>query len=154
MAERMGAETLPTEELGRVVTLYADALGTYQEEINGLNVYPVPDGDTGTNLRLTLDSVRKALDGTDDVPHSIIRGSLMGARGNSGVILSQILRGISEAIQESGGLSPRSMPDSSASIRNSYPFACRIAKQLTSRFHCSPCQILVTLCVMNGLCAL
>src|SRR5437870_11122751 len=87
---------------------YADALETYQEEINGLNVYPVPDGDTGTNLRLTLQATTRDLAGADDPCAVIVRGSLMGARGNSGVIMSQILRGLSEKIAGAGGLSPQS----------------------------------------------
>lgn len=112
MAAPMGVDGLPAGELGRMVVAYADALADYQDEINGLNVYPVPDGDTGTNLRLTLESVRKALaDGGDDVPRSVIRGSLMGARGNSGVILSQILRGIAEAVADAGAVSSASMRD-------------------------------------------
>lgn len=77
---------------------YADALGDYQEEINRLNVYPVPDGDTGTNLRLTLEAACRELDGADDPCGAIVRGSLMGARGNSGVITSQLLRGLCEVV--------------------------------------------------------
>jgi len=66
--------------------------------INDLNVYPVPDGDTGTNLLLTVRAIREELErsagSTDDgVAAAVTRGSLMGARGNSGVILSQIVRG-------------------------------------------------------------
>ena len=74
------------------------------EEINKLNVFPVPDGDTGTNMSLTLNTVVsevEALPATatmDDVSKAITHGSLMGARGNSGVITSQILRGIAEGL--------------------------------------------------------
>ena len=66
-----------------------------------LNVYPVPDGDTGTNMFLTVASVLEELNGVDPndeteaVCGAISHGSLMGARGNSGVILSQVLRGMS-----------------------------------------------------------
>ena len=73
--------------------------------INRLNVYPVPDGDTGTNMARTLDAVVAELDGAGDTMDStckaISHGSLMGARGNSGVILSQILRGLAGTIGES-----------------------------------------------------
>ena len=66
--------------------------------INRLNVYPVPDGDTGTNMARTLDAVVAELEPApaelDPTCDAISHGSLMGARGNSGVILSQILRGI------------------------------------------------------------
>jgi len=76
------------------------------EDINKLNVFPVPDGDTGTNMSLTLGTVNKELlalpadASLDDVAKAITHGSLMGARGNSGVITSQILRGIAEGLTE------------------------------------------------------
>src|ERR671931_2369836 len=105
----LNTTSISAQDFAAAVSDFSGALAQYQEEINGLNVYPVPDGDTGTNLRLTLDKVREELQSSEDVPRSIIQGSLRGARGNSGVILSQILRGVSEAIQESGGVSPRSL---------------------------------------------
>lgn len=98
------ATSLTREQFADVVRAYADALDVYQEEINGLNVYPVPDGDTGTNLRLTLEAVRRELDGSDDPCRAIVHGSLMGARGNSGVITSQLFRGLAETVAESGML--------------------------------------------------
>ena len=70
-------------------------------------MYPVPDGDTGTNLKLTLAAVIRELDGSSDPCASITRGSLMGARGNSGVILSQLFRGIAEAVGRRGRARPR-----------------------------------------------
>jgi hypothetical protein len=85
--------------LARVVATYRDALRSHQEELNRLNVYPVPDGDTGTNMALTIESVCTEVgDRTrmDDVCQAMAHGSLMGARGNSGVILSQILRGLAD----------------------------------------------------------
>lgn len=90
---------LGATELRRAVESFRDALRDHQEELNRLNVYPVPDGDTGTNMALTLESVCKELATAEAMPEvctAISRGSLMGARGNSGVIISQILRGISE----------------------------------------------------------
>lgn len=80
-----------------------DWLGVYREQVNALNVYPVPDGDTGTNMHLTLQSVRRELDTCDENDlHSVARaisyGALLGARGNSGVILSQLLKGFADAI--------------------------------------------------------
>lgn len=74
------------------------------EEINKLNVFPVPDGDTGTNMSLTLGTVVSEVQALpadasiDDIAKAITHGSLMGARGNSGVITSQILRGIAEGL--------------------------------------------------------
>jgi len=80
-----------------------------RRRIDDLNVYPVPDGDTGTNLTLTVRAIDEALakDGPDDRPglaHEISRAALMGARGNSGVILSQIVRGACDALKESDDL--------------------------------------------------
>ncbi|MGI8491167.1 MAG: DAK2 domain-containing protein [Acidimicrobiales bacterium] len=96
-------------ELVEVVEVYRDALRSHQAAINRLNVYPVPDGDTGTNMALTLESVVSALeghrdDGMEAVTAALGHGSLMGARGNSGVILSQILRGLASVIGRSGRL--------------------------------------------------
>ena len=74
------------------------------EEINKLNVFPVPDGDTGTNMSLTLNTVVGEVQSLpagasiEDIAKAITHGSLMGARGNSGVITSQILRGIAEGL--------------------------------------------------------
>ena len=102
----MGTLTeLDAATLARVVTTYRDALRTHQEELNRLNVYPVPDGDTGTNMALTIESVvhggRRPAPGMDDVCKAMAHGSLMGARGNSGVILSQILRGLADTFRPS-----------------------------------------------------
>jgi DAK2 domain fusion protein YloV len=102
---------VPTGDFAEAVTQFSQALSTYEEEINGLNVYPVPDGDTGTNLKLTLQAVVRELEGSTDPCASIARGSLMGARGNSGVILSQIFRGLSEAVGEAEGLHGKSLAD-------------------------------------------
>ena len=91
---------LGASALAEVMTSYRDAVGAHQETINRLNVYPVPDGDTGTNMALTVQSIVAEIDElhgprTDmaAVCKAINHGSLMGARGNSGVILSQLLRG-------------------------------------------------------------
>src|SRR5256885_7424595 len=95
--ERLGADALKA-----TVTGYRDALRAHQDVINRLNVYPVPDGDTGTNMALTLESVVSELDGCDDMVSTckaISHGSLMGARGNSGVILSQVLRGLGDGFK-------------------------------------------------------
>jgi hypothetical protein len=88
---------LSPADLRLAVLRFRDALRAHQDELNRLNVYPVPDGDTGTNMALTLESVSTDLgkaESMDEVCHAISRGSLMGARGNSGVITSQILRGL------------------------------------------------------------
>src|SRR5438552_11829128 len=90
---------LSAADLRKAVLRFRDALRAHQEELNRLNVYPVPDGDTGTNMALTLESVSAELrtaDSMAEVCQAVSRGSLMGARGNSGVITSQILRGLVE----------------------------------------------------------
>jgi hypothetical protein len=97
-------EELGPDELRAVVHTYRDALRAHQQVINRLNVYPVPDGDTGTNMALTLESVCEELDAVDggmaQTCKAISHGSLMGARGNSGVILSQVLRGMSDVLRD------------------------------------------------------
>src|ERR1700730_4030074 len=96
----------------QAVLRFRDALRAHQEELNRLNVYPVPDGDTGTNMALTLESVAAELDGMgaggamSEVCKAISHGSLMGARGNSGVILSQLLRGIAERFSPTSAVGP------------------------------------------------
>jgi DAK2 domain fusion protein YloV len=105
-------ETLAPADLRRVVVIYRDALRSHQEELNRLNVYPVPDGDTGTNMALTLESVVGELDSADgmaEVCRAVSHGSLMGARGNSGVILSQILRGLADTFTNLDGASGRDL---------------------------------------------
>src|ERR1700677_4018155 len=100
--------TLDADDLRAVMGRFRDALRLHQADINRLNVYPVPDGDTGTNMALTLEAVVTELDGVEGGPglpevcKAIGHGSLMGARGNSGVILSQLLRGMSEKMALAG----------------------------------------------------
>jgi uncharacterized protein len=85
------------------------AIDANRQRIDDLNVYPVPDGDTGTNLALTVRAVVEALESSQsndraELAHQVSRAALMGARGNSGVILSQIVRGAAEAFGESDDL--------------------------------------------------
>ncbi|HVC70385.1 MAG TPA: DAK2 domain-containing protein [Acidimicrobiales bacterium] len=98
--------TLGGADVARVLDVYRDVLRLHQDFINRLNVYPVPDGDTGTNMALTVESVVTELDELGAggalemgaVCKAIAHGSLMGARGNSGVILSQLLRGSTKVL--------------------------------------------------------
>ena len=84
-----------------------DRLESRVEEVNALNVFPVPDGDTGTNMLATLRaaiaegdaSLATGVTAIDEVSAAVARGALLGARGNSGVILSQILRGLPQAVR-------------------------------------------------------
>jgi DAK2 domain fusion protein YloV len=91
------------EALRRLAVPTAAALEASRRRIDDLNVYPVPDGDTGTNLTLTVRAVKDALDQLEEedrerLAREIARAALMGARGNSGVILSQIVRGFAEVL--------------------------------------------------------
>ena len=96
-------EEFGANALRHTVITFRDTMKRHADGINRLNVYPVPDGDTGTNMSRTLDAVVAELDGAsvelDTTCEAISHGSLMGARGNSGVILSQILRGLSSTLK-------------------------------------------------------
>ena len=92
-----------------VATAHA-ALKTQVARIDALNVYPVPDGDTGTNMLLTLESIAtetrdKTYEGLEDATRAAARAALMGARGNSGVILSQMIRGACEVLAKRDSVS-------------------------------------------------
>ena len=96
-------ERLDVHALRDVITTYRDTVRDHAGGLNRLNVYPVPDGDTGTNMSRTLDAVVAEMEGVDaadlgETCDAISHGSLMGARGNSGVILSQILRGMASTL--------------------------------------------------------
>src|SRR6202035_4292631 len=95
-----------------------------QQEINDLNVFPVPDGDTGSNMFLTLRSAVEDANHAED-PHSAAsvmlaaaHGSLMGARGNSGVILSQILRGFAQGLGGRNRVDAAGIPAALGEARN------------------------------------
>lgn len=99
------APAFSASELLDAFSFATDWLGVHVEEVNALNVYPVPDGDTGTNMHLTLQSVRRQFKELDQVTmegfaRALSYGSLLGARGNSGVILSQILKGFADSIRD------------------------------------------------------
>ncbi len=97
--------TVDAKLLARMFLAGAKNLEVKKEWINELNVFPVPDGDTGTNMTLTIMSAVKEVNALSDITleslaKAISSGSLRGARGNSGVILSQLLRGFTKAIKE------------------------------------------------------
>ena len=100
------------ERFRRVVQAAYGGLAVRRQEVNDLNVFPVADGDTGDNMALTMQAVMKELDRLDGQPipadrdelvHAVARAALMGARGNSGVILSQIVRGAAEELASRPG---------------------------------------------------
>jgi uncharacterized protein len=125
-------DALGATELCQVISTFRDGLRSHQELINRLNVYPVPDGDTGTNMALTLESVTDEI-GSLDAPDlaatckAIAHGSLMGARGNSGVILSQLLRGISEGLASSTG------PAGARELSQALSIADKLAREAVMR---------------------
>lgn len=92
------------EQVKRLFLGGLEAIETLQQEIDRLNVFPVPDGDTGRNMYLTMAAAVKELEKSNtsnirDVGEAVARGSLMGARGNSGVILSQLIRGFTDGLK-------------------------------------------------------
>src|SRR5687768_10852275 len=98
----------------RVVTAAYAQLDARRDEVNDLNVFPVADGDTGDNMALTMKAVMEQRDQLEDrfpedpatredLVHAVARAALMGARGNSGVILSQIVRGFAEILTSNPG---------------------------------------------------
>src|ERR671925_1514602 len=109
--ERVDGQLFKQALLGSLSWLTAN-----QEEVNRLNVFPVPDGDTGTNMLLTLQSAVEDIRESPATEVSKIariaaHGSLMGARGNSGVILSQIFRGFGNAVQGKSELTPADLAE-------------------------------------------
>ena len=102
----MAANTIDNSLLCKMFLAGAKNLEANKEYINELNVFPVPDGDTGTNMTMTIMSAAKEVAGLDDttemkvIAKAISSGSLRGARGNSGVILSQLCRGFAKVIGE------------------------------------------------------
>ena len=128
-------------ELTQIMVAYSQALHTHRQAIDSLNVFPVPDGDTGTNMAMTVAAVVKEVEASgaeseaseegersenkaNDIEmkavcKAISHGSLMGARGNSGIILCQILRGLSQAFEEAGECTPQSLADGLAIAKQS-----------------------------------
>lgn len=101
----MEQKTLEAKEFKAMISAGRSRLEENAEYVNSLNVFPVPDGDTGTNMNLSFtggaDYVKKSdSDHVGEISKSLSKGLLMGARGNSGVILSQLFRGFSKAIED------------------------------------------------------
>ena len=100
-------KTINSTEFRKMITVGARLLENNRAKVDALNVFPVPDGDTGTNMSLTMQSAVKEMTACPsnafmEVCDSVSKGALKGARGNSGVILSQILRGICSVLRECG----------------------------------------------------
>ena len=101
----MATKTINVDVLAKMFLAGAQNIEAKKDYINELNVFPVPDGDTGTNMSMTIMAAAKEVTALDkpemkDLAKAVSSGSLRGARGNSGVILSQLLRGFTKAIKE------------------------------------------------------
>jgi DAK2 domain fusion protein YloV len=109
MATRVSVQSISGSQLRDMFAAAAAWLEKHADSVNAINVFPVPDGDTGTNMYLTMRSVveearRCREEGAGAIMAAMSRGALMGARGNSGVILSQIIRGMTRAVGEAEGI--------------------------------------------------
>ncbi|WP_030351775.1 DAK2 domain-containing protein [Streptomyces scopuliridis] len=113
-------QTLDAAAVRSWCSLALEALGREREEIDAINVYPVADGDTGTNLYLTVESAAQAVEAVfaahetgasvpapGDAVRAMAHGALIGARGNSGTILAQLLRGMAEALADAAPADPQ-----------------------------------------------
>lgn len=122
----MSANTIDAKLLAKMFMAGAQNLESQKEYINELNVFPVPDGDTGTNMTMTIMSAYKELASLDNpdmkaVCKSVSSGSLRGARGNSGVILSQLIRGFTKVAQDNKELDVNILTDAiSSSVATAY----------------------------------
>ena len=106
------------------------AMESSRQRIDDLNVYPVPDGDTGTNLLLTTRAVVEAAESSTasdraQLAKELTRAALMGARGNSGVILSQIVRGAADVLGEADSVSPEVLATNPRTARSTHPFTAQ-----------------------------
>src|SRR5215510_7832131 len=102
--EKLRKQSINGQSMKRLVEAGMTWLRTNQQTVNALNVFPVPDGDTGTNMVLTMQSAWNEIKDSgqrklSDVAAAVAKGALMGARGNSGVILSQIWRGFARGLE-------------------------------------------------------
>src|SRR6266545_776780 len=126
-----GNDMSDLEAIRRLAGPTAAALEASRSRIDDLNVYPVPDGDTGTNLTLTVRAVQEALEQLEEhdrerLAHEIARAALMGARGNSGVILSQIVRGFADVL---GGATTIDSPTLARAFRSASDAAYRAVRK-------------------------
>ena len=119
----MATKTINVDMLAKMFLAGAQNIEAKKEYINELNVFPVPDGDTGTNMSLTIMAAAKevtALEKPDmkELAKAVSSGSLRGARGNSGVILSQLLRGFTKSIREEKQIDVRGLAAACARARD------------------------------------
>ncbi len=110
----MAVQEITAAEFTAMIRMASHRLSQNAEFVNSLNVFPVPDGDTGTNMNLTFQSGYKAVNEAQtthvgELAQHLAKGLLMGARGNSGVITSQIFRGFAKSVAAKATLSPQDL---------------------------------------------
>src|SRR5690625_6422163 len=132
--------TLDGKTFAQMILLGAKHLENNSDMIDSLNVFPVPDGDTGTNMNLSMSSGAEEVKKTDnsrlsDVAKAFSKGLLMGARGNSGVILSQIFRGFAQGIGDR-----KSTRLNSSHVAISYAVFC--LKKKNNKYNILLCHII------------
>src|SRR5699024_8909411 len=119
-------EKLDGKTFAQMILLGAEHLKNNSDMIDALNVFPVPDGDTGTNMNLSMTSgaeeVKRVNEGSmSEVAQAFSKGLLMGARGNSGVILSQIFRGFSQGVGSKEEVNAKDLANAfSEGVKTSY----------------------------------
>lgn len=116
---KVATTEITNQEFDKMIQASARKLKKHADFINSLNVFPVPDGDTGTNMSLSMESGAKyEMDEPSEhvgkLASALAKGLLMGARGNSGVILSQIFRGFSKSVEDKESLSAQDLADAFA----------------------------------------
>src|SRR5574338_182907 len=115
--------SLDGQQLKQLVEAGMTWLRTNQQLVNSLNVFPVPDGDTGTNMLLTMQAAyaeiaRSGEHNIGKMAHAVAQGALMGARGNSGVILSQLWRGFARGLDNLNAMDGPTLAHALAEARN------------------------------------
>src|SRR5512139_3053611 len=121
--EKLRKRQIDGQSLKRLVEAGLAWLRTNQQMVNALNVFPVPDGDTGTNMLLTLTSAYNEVKDSGEthlgkMAGLVAKGALMGARGNSGVILSQLWRGFARGVQDHESLDAETLVRAFAEARD------------------------------------
>ena len=121
--ESLQQKPVDGRSLKRLIEASLAWLRTNQQIVNSLNVFPVPDGDTGTNMVLTMQAAFDEINGTPEhnfgkLAHAVAHGALMGARGNSGVILSQLWRGFARAVDNNATLDTATLVQALAAARD------------------------------------
>src|SRR5512147_2063380 len=121
--EKLRRQSINGQSVKRLIEAGMIWLRTNQQTVNALNVFPVPDGDTGTNMVLTMQAAFAEIEQSSEknagkMAHAIAHGALMGARGNSGVILSQLWRGFARSLDNQPTLDAASLVRAFGSARD------------------------------------